>query len=36
MSLLDTLNFFAFNPLAKNNYIAVRHHKLMAKIDERI
>jgi len=36
MTALDTLNFFAFNPLQNNNPIAVRRCKLMAKIDEQI
>ena len=36
MTVLDTLNFVAFNPLQKNNPIAVHRHKLMAKIDEQI
>ena len=36
MSVLDTLNFVAFNPLQNNNSIAVRRRKLMAKIDEQI
>jgi hypothetical protein len=35
-TVLDTLNFVAFNPLQNNNPIAVRHRKLMAKIDEQI
>ena len=35
MTVLDTLNFVAFNPLA-NNPIAVRRRKLIAKIDEQI
>ena len=34
MTVLDTLNFVAFNPLANNNPIAIRRRKLMAKIDE--
>jgi len=34
MTVLDTLNFVAFNPLQNNNPIAVRRRKLMAKIDE--
>ena len=34
MSVLDTLNFVAFNPLQNNNSIAVRRRKLMAKIDK--
>ena len=36
MTVLDTLNFVAFNPLQNNNSIAVRRRKLMAKIDEKI
>ena len=36
MSVLDTLNFVAFNPLQSNNPIAVRRRKLIAKIDEQI
>jgi hypothetical protein len=36
MTVLDTLNFVAFNPLKNNNPIAVRRRKLMAKIDEQI
>ena len=36
MTVLDTLNFVAFNPLQHNNHIAVRRCKLMAKIDEQI
>ena len=36
MSILDTLNFVAFNPLQNNNSIAVRRCKLIAKIDEQI
>jgi hypothetical protein len=36
MTVLGTLNFFAFNPLANNNPIAVRRRKLMAKIDVQI
>ena len=36
MTVLDTLNFVAFNPLQKNNPIAVRRRKLIAKIDEQI
>ena len=35
-TVLDTLNFVAFNPLANNNPIPVRRRKLMAKIDEQI
>ena len=33
MTVLDTLNFVASNPLQNNNPIAVRRRKLMAKID---
>jgi len=36
MTVLDTLNFVAFNPLQNNNPIAVRRRKLMTKIDEEI
>ena len=36
MTVLDTLNFVAFNPLQSNNPIATRRRKLMAKIDEQI
>ena len=36
MTLLDTLNLVAFNPLQNNNPIAVRRRKLMAKVDEQI
>ena len=36
MTVLDTLNFVAFNPLQNNNPIAVPRHKLIAKIDEKI
>ena len=36
MTVLDTLNFVAFNPLQNNNPIVVRRRKLMAKIDEKI
>ena len=36
MTVLDTLNFVAFKPLANNNPIAVRRRKLAAKIDEQI
>ena len=36
MTVLDTLNFVTFNPLANNNPIAVRRRKLIAKIDEQI
>jgi hypothetical protein len=36
MTVLDTLNFVAFNPLKNNNPIAARRRKLMAKIDEQI
>ena len=33
MTLLETLNFVAFNPLANTNPSAVRRRKLIAKID---
>lgn len=36
MSVLDTLNFFVFNPLQNIDPIAVRRRKLIAKIDEPI
>ena len=36
MTLFDTVNFVAFNPLQNNNPIAVRRRKLIAKIDEQI
>ena len=36
MTVLDTLNFVAFNPLQNNNPIAARRRKLIAKIDEQI
>ena len=36
MTVLDTLNFVAFNPLQNNNPIAVRRSKLIAKLDEQI
>ena len=36
MTVLDTLNFVAFNPLQNNDPIAVLRRKLMAKIDEQI
>ena len=36
MTVLDTLNFVAFNPLQNNNPIAIRRRKLIAKIDEQI
>ena len=36
MTVLETLNFVAFNPLQNNNPIAVRRRKLIAKIDEQI
>ena len=36
MTVLDTLNFVAFNPLQNNNTIAVRRRKLIAKIDAQI
>ena len=36
MTVLDTLNFVAFNPLQNNNPIAVRRRKLIVKIDLQI
>jgi hypothetical protein len=36
MTVLDTMNFVVFNLLQNNNLIAVRHRKLIAKIDEQI
>ena len=36
MTVLDTLNFVAFKPLANNNPIAVRRRKLIVKLDEQI
>jgi len=36
MTVLDTLNFVAFNLLQNNNPIAVRRRKLIAKIDEQL
>ena len=36
MTVFDTLNFVAFNPLQNNNPIAVRRRNLMAKIDVQI
>ena len=36
MTVLDTLNFVAFNPPQNNNPIAVRRRKLIVKIDEQI
>ena len=36
MTVLDTLNFVAFNALQNNNPIAVRRRKLIVKIDEQI
>ena len=36
ITVLDKLNFVAFNPLQNNNPIAVRLRKLIAKIDEKI
>ena len=36
LTLLDTLNLVAFNPLQNNNPIAVRRRKMMAKTDEQI
>ena len=34
MTVLDTLNFVAFKPLANTNPIAVRRRKLIAKIEK--
>ena len=36
MTVLNTLNFVAFNPLQNNTPIAVRRRNLIAKIDEQI
>ena len=36
MTVLDQLNFVAFNPLQNNNPVAVRRRKLIAKINEKI
>ena len=36
MTVLDTLNFVAFNPLQNNSTIAVRRRKLIVKIYEQI
>jgi len=36
MTVIDTLNFVAFNPLQSKNPTAVRRRKLIAKIDEQI
>jgi hypothetical protein len=36
MTVLDTLNFVAYDPLQNNNLIAVRRRKLIAKIDDQI
>ena len=36
MTLLDKLNFVAFNPLQNNNPFAVRRRKLITKIYEQI
>jgi hypothetical protein len=36
MTVLNTLNFVAFNPLQNNNPIAVRRRKLIANLDEQI
>ena len=36
MTVLDTLNFVAFNPLENKDPIVVRRRKLIAKIDEQI
>ena len=35
MTVLDTLNFVAFNPLQNNNPIAVRRRKLIAEETKR-
>jgi hypothetical protein len=34
ITVIDTLNFVAFNPLANTNPIAVRRRKLAANIDD--
>ena len=36
MTVPDTLNFVAFNPLRNNNPVAVFRSKLIAKIDKQI
>ena len=36
MTVLNTLNFFAFNPLQNNNPITVCRHQFIAKIDDQI
>ena len=36
MTVLDTLNFVAFNPLQNNNPIDLRRRKLITEIDEQI
>jgi hypothetical protein len=36
MTVLNTLNFVAFKPLANNNPVAVRRRKLIAKIEEQL
>ncbi len=36
MTVLNTLNFVTFKPLAKNNAVAIRRRKLIAKIEEQI
>ena len=36
MTVLNTVNFVAFNPLQNNNPVAVRRRKLVAKINEQI
>ena len=36
MTVLKTLNFVTFKPLANNNPIAVRRRKLITKLDEQI
>ena len=36
MTVIDMLNFVAYNPLQNNNPIPVRRRKLIAKVDEQI
>jgi hypothetical protein len=36
MTVINTLNFIALNPLQNNNPIAALHRKLIAKIDGQI
>jgi hypothetical protein len=36
MTVLDTLNFVAFNPISNNNTTSVHRRKLIATIDEQI